>query len=236
MNGKLLLASALLSLSSAGLGCIEPVRPEPRPIPVGPPRSGYNVHCPQDDKWWHWRPDDPKGWYWEDEQGQKHYGQPPCINQAQQPQNVPNNREDLGLVADANGNVSPIMWVTYHQSGGESKYNVDDKIDLVAAAEAAWPWPFDTDAELLEAIGVENIDYTRVLLDDGQPDPVLVGFYHIRIGDAIDMLWQMGITEVTTSHEGKQYTARLNGIPPEGYDRALIYDENDKLVFEIKLR
>ena len=127
------------------------------------------------------------------------------------------------------------MWVTYHDPQEQGKFKVDDPVDIVIASEENWTWPFDTDSQLLSDLGVENISYSTVDLNDGLPDPVLVGFHHVHMGDAINMLSKMGITEIVVDYKGDTYTVRLDDAAPDEYQNALIYDEDENLILSIDL-
>ncbi len=128
------------------------------------------------------------------------------------------------------------MWIERHEETAPGYNSKDDRLDLYIAAETDWLMPFDTDLGLLNAIGAESIRYYLVPIEDPGPLPaVMIRFEGIRFGDAIDLLSQLGATEVTVAGQGTSRSTRitLDG-PPESYSSALVY-EGEVLIATIEL-
>lgn len=234
---RLMYCVILLTLPLAGCGGGGEIEPEPRPGPqIGP---GTVVHrtlnCGDGGPIWHSYSDDPGGWFWVDADGQRQYGTPPCLLQGDLPQNVPNTRAGLGLVPDAEGNIAPLMWALDWNAQSDGRYSVEDRFNLFIASEANWELPFDTDPDLLAAIGAESISFNTMSVLDSGADPILVGFYQIRLGDAIVLLDAMGISQVTAEYSGQSYVLTLDGSPADGYTSALVYVGDDLVAtFELQ--
>jgi hypothetical protein len=64
---------------------------------------------------------------------------------------------DYGIVPDANGHVSPRVWVTTVDAASNEVLTADDTLNFYMAADPGWTVPTDTDLDLLEAIGAENV-------------------------------------------------------------------------------
>jgi hypothetical protein len=157
----------------------------------------------------------PGGWYYTDSQGNRHYrpSLPPNCN-APLPviASIPSSRAGLGLEPDANGRFNPVIWVSdYKQEGAEP--GVDDRLVLVLAAESSWSMPYDTDTNLLESIGEQNISFAQVDVGDtSQPEPVLIVLAGIRLGDAIKVAAGLGASKVSlTVNSSLTYQFLLDG-------------------------
>jgi Domain of unknown function (DUF4124) len=232
------IVSAIVFAPMLCVGCIG-AGPGKFDQPPEPPVVHRHLYCQQDQKHWQWDSDDPKGWYWVDENGNKHYGDPPCEGgELSYPSGMPTTAAELGIAPDGNGQVAPMLWATNHNPVKAGEYNVDDRFDFFIASKPGWSLPHDEDPGLLEKIGESRFDYEWVALSDqGQPWAVIVGIRQVRLEHAIEFLDALGATEIVTDYNGQgPYTIKLDGPVPSGYNSALIYNDDGKLVAEIKLR
>ncbi|RIK71329.1 MAG: hypothetical protein DCC66_01700 [Planctomycetota bacterium] len=148
------------------------------------------------------------------------------------PATIPSTREGLGLVPNSSDKIKPLIWITRHDAANQGYYSKEDELDLFIAAELEWLMPFESDSELLNAIGAENISYHPVdVSDSSRTRPVLIRFEGIRLGVAIKLLSELGATEVThnggsTSRVGSRIM--LNDSVEE-YSAALVYEGENHL-------
>jgi hypothetical protein len=127
------------------------------------------------------------------------------------------------------------MWALGWNAQSNGRYSVEDRFNMFIVSEANWQLPFDTDPDLLDAIGAENISFNTISVLDSGADPILVGLYQIRLGDAIVLLDAMGISQVTAEYSGQCYVLTLDGPPPDGYTSALVYVGDDLVAtFELQ--
>lgn len=237
------LAVFLVAIVASGLGCLEQPPSKVTEVPQ-PPQQVTHLHIvcgPNQNNNegigdWYRDSNDPGGWYQIDENGVKHYGTPPCLNQAQVPSAIPTSRAELGLVPNESGNVSPMIWALDHEPAHSRQYSIDDRINLFIAAEADWLMPFHSDENLRTAIGEENISFVEVDVNDSsRAMPILIGLHQIRLEEAIRLLTSMGATEIEVEFTSSvKYKVALNDTP-ETYTGAIV-SQGEQIVSEFDLR
>lgn len=105
------------------------------------------------------------------------------------------DRNQLGIVPDANGQVSPIYWFNSPQLASHGALTSSDRIDFFMFIDAQWEMPTDADAALLASIGSVNVQYYTWPLNDGLPDPLVLKLNDVTIADLANFMHQLQFLE-----------------------------------------